>query len=98
MVPSSQDGLFFVGLPFQYAFASMLVGGVGRDAEGVADHIGAAMRAAARRAWHRTAGRPGHWVSSDEGAPGKFFETHARELKKRLIGANSPPNNSIKPH
>ena len=34
-----QEGLFFVGLPFQYAFASMLVGGVGRDAEGVVKQI-----------------------------------------------------------
>lgn len=34
-----QEGLFFVGLPFQYAFASMLVGGVGRDAEGVAKQV-----------------------------------------------------------
>lgn len=32
-------GLYFVGLPFLYAFASMLIGGVGRDAEHVADHI-----------------------------------------------------------
>ncbi|MQA15064.1 MAG: SidA/IucD/PvdA family monooxygenase [Pseudonocardiaceae bacterium] len=31
VVPSS-PGLYFVGLAFQYAFASMLVGGVGRDA------------------------------------------------------------------
>ena len=34
-----QDGLFFVGLPFQYAFASMLVGGVGRDAEDVVKQL-----------------------------------------------------------
>ena len=34
-----QPGLFFVGLPFQYAFASMLVGGVGRDAEAVAKQV-----------------------------------------------------------
>ncbi|HYJ68192.1 MAG TPA: NAD(P)-binding domain-containing protein [Nocardioidaceae bacterium] len=32
-------GLYFVGLPFQFAFASMLVGGVGRDAEFVAKAI-----------------------------------------------------------
>lgn len=46
---ASAPGLYFVGLPFQYAFASMLVGGVGRDAGQVAAHI-------ARRAG-RTAGR-----------------------------------------
>ena len=40
--PSSpHPGLYFVGLPFLYAFASMLVGGVGRDAERVAEHIAA---------------------------------------------------------
>jgi putative flavoprotein involved in K+ transport len=32
-------GLYFVGLSFLHAFASMLVGGVGRDAEHVAKHI-----------------------------------------------------------
>lgn len=32
-------GLYFVGLPFQYALTSALIGGVGRDAEYVADHI-----------------------------------------------------------
>ena len=38
VVPSS-PGLYFVGLPFLHAFASMLIGGVGRDAERVAEHI-----------------------------------------------------------
>jgi putative flavoprotein involved in K+ transport len=32
-------GLYFVGLPFLYSFASMLVGGVGRDAKRVAASI-----------------------------------------------------------
>jgi putative flavoprotein involved in K+ transport len=32
-------GLYFVGLPFQYSFSSMLVGGVARDASYVARHI-----------------------------------------------------------
>jgi putative flavoprotein involved in K+ transport len=40
-VVESSPGLYFVGLPFLYAFASMLVGGVGRDAARVADHIAA---------------------------------------------------------
>jgi putative flavoprotein involved in K+ transport len=35
----SSPGLFFVGLPFLFSFASMLVGGVGRDAERVATQI-----------------------------------------------------------
>jgi putative flavoprotein involved in K+ transport len=38
VVPSA-PGLYFVGLAFQYAFASMLVGGAGRDAEYVVKHL-----------------------------------------------------------
>jgi putative flavoprotein involved in K+ transport len=38
-VVPSQPGLYFVGLPFQRSFASMLIGGVGRDAEFVARRI-----------------------------------------------------------
>jgi putative flavoprotein involved in K+ transport len=39
-------GLYFVGLPFLQAFASMLVGGVGRDADYVARRISRAARSA----------------------------------------------------
>jgi putative flavoprotein involved in K+ transport len=38
-VAPSAPGLYFAGLPLQYAFTSMLVGGVGRDANYVAQHI-----------------------------------------------------------
>ena len=38
-VVESSPGLYFVGLPFLYAFASMFIGGVGRDAEYVGKHI-----------------------------------------------------------
>ncbi|MER5206468.1 NAD(P)-binding domain-containing protein [Streptomyces sp. NPDC002825] len=38
-VVTSSPGLYFVGLAFQYAFASMLVGGAGRDAEHVVNHL-----------------------------------------------------------
>ena len=38
-VVESSPGLYFVGLPFLHAFASMLIGGVGRDAEAVAEHL-----------------------------------------------------------
>jgi putative flavoprotein involved in K+ transport len=38
VVPSS-PGLYFVGLPFLHSFASMLIGGAGRDAERVVRHI-----------------------------------------------------------
>lgn len=37
-------GLYFMGLKFQRAFASSLVGGVGRDAKHVVDHIAARVR------------------------------------------------------
>jgi putative flavoprotein involved in K+ transport len=37
-------GLYFVGLIFQTAFASMLIGGAGRDARRIADHIAARVR------------------------------------------------------
>ena len=32
-------GLYFVGMPFQYALTSGIVGGVGRDAEYVVEHL-----------------------------------------------------------
>ncbi|QDC26601.1 FAD-dependent oxidoreductase [Georgenia yuyongxinii] len=38
-VVDDAPGLYFVGLPFQYAFASMLILGVGRDSAYVARHI-----------------------------------------------------------
>ncbi len=38
-VSSDVDGLYFVGLIFQFSFASMLVGGAGRDARHVASQI-----------------------------------------------------------
>ncbi len=36
---SSSPGLYMVGLPFLHSFASMLIGGAGRDAERVVQHI-----------------------------------------------------------
>jgi putative flavoprotein involved in K+ transport len=36
---TSTPGLYFVGLPFLHSFASMLIGGAGRDAERVAKRI-----------------------------------------------------------
>jgi putative flavoprotein involved in K+ transport len=38
-VVESAPGLYFVGLAFQYAFSSMLVGGAGRDARYVVEHL-----------------------------------------------------------
>jgi putative flavoprotein involved in K+ transport len=48
-VVASSPGLYFAGLAFQFAFASMLVGGAGRDAEYVVKHL-CSRRPAARRA------------------------------------------------
>jgi putative flavoprotein involved in K+ transport len=47
VVPSS-PGLYFVGLAFQYAFASMLVGGAGRDAGYVVKRLARTARAIGR--------------------------------------------------
>jgi putative flavoprotein involved in K+ transport len=38
-VATHQHGLYFMGMLFQYALASVMVGGVGRDARFVANHI-----------------------------------------------------------
>jgi putative flavoprotein involved in K+ transport len=38
-IVAAAPGLYFVGLVFLYALASSLVGGVGRDAEHIAQHI-----------------------------------------------------------
>jgi putative flavoprotein involved in K+ transport len=40
-VVDAAPGLFFCGLSFQYAFSSMVLPGIGRDAEYVAGKIGA---------------------------------------------------------
>ena len=38
-VSPTVPGLYFLGVPFQYAFTSMLIGGAGRDAKYVVDRI-----------------------------------------------------------
>ena len=38
-IVESCPGLYFMGLPFLYSLSSALVGGVGRDAEHIVDHI-----------------------------------------------------------
>ena len=43
-VVESCPGLYFVGLPFLYSLSSALVGGVGRDAEHIVDHIASTRR------------------------------------------------------
>jgi putative flavoprotein involved in K+ transport len=54
-VSTTIPGLYFMGLLFQYAFASMLTGGAGRDAKYVADRI-AARTAAVKTTARSTAG------------------------------------------
>jgi putative flavoprotein involved in K+ transport len=38
-VVTSAPGLYFIGLPFQHTFASAVIGGVGKDARYIAEHI-----------------------------------------------------------
>jgi putative flavoprotein involved in K+ transport len=49
---STTPGLYFVGLPFLHSFASMLIGGAGRDTERVADQIAAAPRGRRLLVWN----------------------------------------------
>ena len=44
-VVQSEPGLYFVGLPFQYSISSVLIGGVGRDAQYVCAQIAARLPA-----------------------------------------------------
>jgi len=57
-VVESAPGLYFVGLLFQYAFASMLVAGVGRDARFVVEQLEARRSALARGALAGESARP----------------------------------------
>ncbi len=46
-VSRSCPGLYFMGLPFQHSISSVLLGGVGRDARYIAEHIASARNGAA---------------------------------------------------
>ena len=46
-VSPTVDGLYFLGVPFQYAFASMLVTGAGRDAKYVVERLAQGLRSSA---------------------------------------------------
>ena len=54
-VVDAAPGLYFVGLAFQFAFSSMLVGGAGRDARYVVKHLAARSSAAAAAAQRSSA-------------------------------------------
>jgi putative flavoprotein involved in K+ transport len=58
-IVGSEPGLYFVGLVFLYALASSLVGGVGRDAQHIAEHIAARQPAARSPTALTAARRPG---------------------------------------
>jgi putative flavoprotein involved in K+ transport len=49
-VVTTQPGLYFVGLPFQYSVSSALIGGVGRDAAYVVRHAVAGLESGVRPA------------------------------------------------
>jgi putative flavoprotein involved in K+ transport len=48
-VVESEPGLYFLGLPFQYTLTSTFIGGVGRDADYIAQQIAHRSSASARR-------------------------------------------------
>jgi hypothetical protein len=54
-VVKGEPGLYFIGLLFLYTLSSVLVGGVGRDAEYIARHIAAGSAVVARA---HTSGEP----------------------------------------
>ena len=47
-IVESCSGLYFVGLPFLYSLSSALLGGVGRDAKHIVDHIAESSRCGQR--------------------------------------------------
>jgi putative flavoprotein involved in K+ transport len=47
---ASTPGLYFLGIPFQYAFTSMLVNGAGRDSKYVVDRVAERAGATAKKA------------------------------------------------
>jgi putative flavoprotein involved in K+ transport len=57
-VVESAPGLYFVGLAFQFAFASMLVGGAGRDADYVVRHLAGRTPSPTRGRRHGHASHP----------------------------------------
>ena len=63
----SVPGLYFVGLPFQYAASSSLIGGVGRDAAFVVDRLMARARAHVRIG--EESSRPDAPIASPDAGP-----------------------------
>lgn len=103
-VVASAPGLYFLGLLFQYAFASMLVGGVGRDARYVARHIAARetrrslqregpahRRAAAARDGHRPAADGVHDQRQLTAEPALDLADALRVHDEVAVDANEAP-------
>jgi putative flavoprotein involved in K+ transport len=67
-VVDSVPGLYFIGLPFLYSLSSALLGGVGRDARHIVDHI------ASRRAVTRGAGGEKRARGTASGQPIQSFD------------------------
>ena len=63
-VVTSEPGLYFIGMYFLYALSSVLIGGVGRDAEHIARHIGARQTVSRPRP-HETSTRMTEGAPSD---------------------------------
>jgi putative flavoprotein involved in K+ transport len=55
-IVESCSGLYFVGLPFLYSLSSALLGGVGRDAKHIVDHIVSTRHAGMRNSCQERAG------------------------------------------
>jgi putative flavoprotein involved in K+ transport len=57
-IATDLEGLYFVGLPFLHSAASSLLGGVGRDASHVAEHVATRVRRVAATATSSRVGGP----------------------------------------
>ena len=54
-IVESCPGLYFVGLLFLYSLSSALLGGVGRDADHIVDHVVSTRPARMRNSWQERA-------------------------------------------
>ena len=90
---SATPGLYFVGLPFLHAFASMLIGGVGRDGAGWPAHRGRALRRARRRPRLRSRRRtdPGRRNPSRSRRPGERCAAAAPIARARTRMTSTRP-------
>ncbi|NII68869.1 flavin-containing monooxygenase [Microbacterium ulmi] len=88
-------GLYFCGLSFQYAFSSMLLAGVGRDAAHVASHIVAAAPSPART--HGERRRVGGGVTSSRVFGGVRRRAASVVAGARLHTIQDPSRDKVDP-